>query len=183
MRSTVLVVMVLVAAASRLLPHPPNISPVGALALFGGACFVRRRTAFLVPLAAMLLSDLAIGLLRGDLRQGFHSLLPVVYFSFTLVVGVGFLLRGRRQVVSVTAATLAGSVIFFVVTNFGVWALGSFYPKTWEGLAACYTAAIPFFHNTLIGDALYSFVLFGGLAVLERSWPAVRESGLAAAAG
>jgi hypothetical protein len=80
-RFVVLVGMILAAAASRLIPHPPNFAPIGALALFGGACFSSKRAAFLVPLAAMLLSDLAIGLLRGDLSLRFHGLIPVVYGS------------------------------------------------------------------------------------------------------
>jgi hypothetical protein len=114
-RFLVLVALTLAAAASRLIPHPPNFAPIGALALFGGACFVDRRSAFLVPLAAMFLSDLAIG--------GLHPLIPVVYGAFALIVCLGFSLRRRRRVVPIAAATLASSLLFFVVTNFGVWAL------------------------------------------------------------
>ncbi len=171
--------MILAAAASRLIPHPPNFAPIGAMALFGGACFADRRVAFAVPLAAMSLSDLVIGLLSGDLFLGLHRLIPVVYGSFTLSVCLGFWLRTRRTVMPIAGATLAGSVLFFVVTNFSVWALGSSYPKTWEGLVACYVAAIPFFHNTLLGDAVYSAALFGGLALAEKGIPALREPALA----
>jgi hypothetical protein len=179
LRFLFLVGMILAAAASRLIPHPPNFAPIGAMALFGGACFADKRQAFLVPLAAMFVSDLAIGLLSGDLSLGLHGLIPVVYGSFVLIVCLGFLLRGRRKVVPIAGAALASSVLFFVLTNFGVWALGSFYPKTWEGLVACYVAAIPFFHNTLLGDAVYATVLFGGLALAEKSFPALREPVLA----
>jgi hypothetical protein len=175
-RFVVLTGMILAAAASRLIPHPPNFSPIGALALFGGACFPSKRTAFLVPLAAMLVSDLAIGLLRGDLSLGFHGLIPVVYGSFALIVCLGFWLRRRRNAMPIAGAALASSIIFFVLTNFGVWAFGSWYPKTWEGLVGCYVAAIPFFHNTLLGDAFYVSVLFGGLALAEKRWPVLRES-------
>lgn len=178
-RLVVLVAMILAAAASRLIPHPPNFAPIGAMALFGGACFASKRVAFLVPLAAMLVSDLAIGLLSGDLSLGFHRLIPVVYGSFALIVCLGFLLRRRRSLFPVAGAALASSILFFVLTNFGVWALGSWYPKTWEGLVACYVAAIPFFHNTLLGDAVYTTVLFGGLALAERGWPVLREPRLA----
>lgn len=174
-RLVVLVAMILAAAASRLIPHPPNFTPIGAMALFGGACFASKRVAFLVPLAAMLVSDLAIGLLRGDLSLGFHRLIPVVYGSFALIVCLGFLLRRRRSLVPVAGAALASSVLFFVLTNFGVWALGSWYPKTWDGLVACYVAAIPFFHNTFLGDVGYVSVLFGGLALAEKGWPVLRE--------
>ena len=179
LRFLVLVGMILAAAASRLIPHPPNFAPIGAMALFGGACFAHRRAAFVVPLAAMFLSDLAIGLLSGNLSLGLHRLIPVVYGSFALIVCLGFWLRSRRTVLPIAGATLAGSVLFFVLTNFGVWALGSLYPNTWEGLVACYVAAIPFFHNTLLGDAVYSTALFGGLALAEKGLPALREPVLA----
>lgn len=179
-RYVVLVGLILAAAASRLLPHPPNFAPIGALALFGGACFASKRLAFLVPLAAMLLSDLAIGLFSGDLSLGLHGLIPVVYGGFALSVCIGFWLRRRRNAVTIAGAALASSVTFFVLTNFGVWALGSWYPKTWDGLVACYVAAIPFFHNTLLGDAVYVTVLFGGLAIAEHRWPVVREPEIAA---
>lgn len=179
-RFVVLAVLILAAAASRLLPHPPNFTPIAAMALFGGACFASRRTAFLVPFAAMLLSDLAIGLTRGDLSLGLHPLLPVVYGSFALSVCLGFWLRGARTFARVAGATLAGSILFFVVTNFGVWALGTWYPRTWDGLIACYVAAIPFFRNTLLGDVFYSAVLFGSLTLAERRFPALRGPAAAA---
>jgi len=179
LRFLVLAGMILGAAASRLIPHPPNFAPIGAMALFGGACFAHRGAAFLVPLVAMFLSDLGIGLLSGDLSLGLHRLVPVVYGSFALIVCVGFWLRTRRSVASVAAATLTSSVLFFIVTNFGIWAFGSWYPKTWQGLVACYVAAVPYFRNTLLGDAVYATALFGGLALAERSFPALRERALA----
>jgi len=174
-RFTVLVTMTLAAAASRLIPHPPNFTPIGALALFGGACFATKRTAFVVPLTAMVLSDLAIGLVSGDLSLGLHPLLPVVYSSFALIVCLGFWLRPRRRPVLIAGAALAGSLLFFVLTNWGVWAFGSLYPRTWAGLAACYVAAIPFFRNTVLGDLVYTTALFGGLALAERGFLRVRE--------
>ncbi|MDR7554013.1 MAG: DUF6580 family putative transport protein [Armatimonadota bacterium] len=154
------------AAATRLLPHPPNVTPIAAMALFGGAHLADRRLALLVPLAAMLASDLVLGL---------HALLPVVYGAFALIVWIGTRLAGRITPMRVAAATLAGSLLFFVVTNFGVWALGGLYPRTAAGLVAAYVAAIPFFRNTLLGDAAYALLLFGGYALLAR--------GLAAAQG
>lgn len=167
--------LILLAAFSRLIPHPPNFAPIGAMALFGGAAFADRRLAFVVPLAAMFLSDLAIGIRSGDLSLGMHRLIPVVYGSFALIVCLGFWLRRRRTLVPIAGASLAGSLVFFVLTNFGVWALGSSYPKTWEGLVACYVAGIPFFHNTLLGDAFYNTLLFGGLALAEYRFPVLRE--------
>lgn len=175
LRFLVLVGMILTAAASRVIPHPPNFAPIGAMALFGGSCFADRRAALVVPLMAMFLSDLAIGFLSGNLSFGLHRFIPVVYGSFALIVCLGFWLRTRRTIVPIAGATVASSVLFFVLTNFGVWAVGSLYPKTWDGLVACYVAAIPFLHNTLFGDALYSAVLFGGLALAEKGLPVLRE--------
>lgn len=175
LRFLVLVGMILATAASRLIPHPPNFAPIGAMALFAGACFANRRAAFVVPLAAMCLSDLAIGLLSGNLSLGLHRLIPVVYGSFALIVCLGFWLRRRRKIAPIAGATSASSILFFVLTNLVVWALGSWYPKTWEGLVACYVAAIPFFHNTLLGDAVCATVLFGGLALAEKGYLSLRE--------
>ena len=164
--------MILAAAATRLLPHPPNFSPVAALALFGGASFASKRAAFLVPLAAMFLSDLVLGL---------HSLIPVVYGSFALITCLGLWLRQRQSISRIAGAAVVGALLFFVLTNFGVWALENLYPKTWAGFADCYVAAIPFFCNTLVSNLLYSALLFGGLALAERRWPMLAETAPAAA--
>jgi len=157
------VAMIAAAAAARLLPHPPNVTPLAAIALFSGACLPGRRRPFVIPLAALFLSDLVIGL---------HDQMPVVYGSFALIVLLGRLLRARRRALPIAAATLCGSVLFFAATNFGVWAFGSLYPRTFEGLLACYIAALPFFGRTLLGDTFFSAALFGGLALAERISPA-----------
>lgn len=169
-RLSVLVLLILAAAATRLIPHPPNLASIAAVALFGGAYLSDKRLAFLVPLAALFLSDLVLGLYRH---------MEVVYGSFALVVGLGLLLRRRRTPLRIAGAALASSALFFVSTNFGVWAFGKLYPKTAAGLLTCYAAAIPFFQNTLMGDALYTTVLFGGFALAERLFPALREPALA----
>jgi hypothetical protein len=158
-RLALLITMVFGAAAIRLLPHPPNLTPIAAMALFGGAYFADTRLAFLVPLVALFLSDIVMGL---------YNQIPVVYGSFALIVCLGFWLQKRRTWLRITAATLASSVLFFITTNFGVWAFGSLYPKTTEGLLACSVAAIPFFRHTLVGDSLYAAALFGGFALIER---------------
>ena len=163
----VMLAVIAAAAASRLLPHPPNFAPVAAMALFGGAHFADRRLAFVLPLAVMFLSDLLLG---------WHSLIPVVYGTFVLITIVGLQLRKRRTVGSVAVAAVSSSVLFFVVTNFAVWAQGSLYPRTLAGLMAAYVAAIPFFRNTLAGDLSYTTVLFGGFALLVWIFPALRES-------
>ena len=164
-RFTLLTGLVLCAALSRLIPHPPNFSPIAALALFGGAQFPDKRLAFAVPLGAMFLSDLVIGL---------HPLIPVIYGCFALITCLGFALRRRQSVWRIGAAALTGSLLFFLTTNFGVWAFGSFYPKTITGLLECYVAAIPFFQNTLAGDICYAAILFGGLRATEWRWAMFR---------
>jgi hypothetical protein len=158
--------LILAAAVSRLIPHPPNFAPVAALALFGGAYFSDKRLAFLVPMAALFLSDLVLGL---------YGHMEVVYGSFALVVCIGLWLQRRRSAARIAAAALASSILFFILTNFGVWAFGSLYPKTAAGLLTCYTAAIPFFQNTLLGDAVYTAALFGSFALAERTFPVLRE--------
>ncbi len=165
-RVAAIAVTILTAAASRLLPHPPNFTPIAAMALLGGAYLPDKRVAFALPLAALFLSDLVLGL---------HSGMWAVYGSFILVVCLGFALRRSRSPLRIAGTTLASSVLFFALTNLAAWASGSMYPKTAAGLAACYTAAIPFFRNTLAGDAFYTALLFGGFALAQRGWPVLRE--------
>ena len=166
--------MVVLAALTRLAPHPPNVTPIAAMALFGGAYFRDWKIAFLLPLAAMLLSDLVLGF--GVYGMASMKSEPVVYLCMLLTVGIGRLIRIRRSATKIAFATLASSLIFYFVTNFAVWTFDSLYPKTWDGLSACYTAAIPFFRNSLIGDIFFAVVLFGGFAVLERFWVSLREA-------
>jgi hypothetical protein len=167
-RTLVITAMVLVAAAIRLAPHPMNFSPIGALALFGGAYFSSKRRALIVPFLSLII---------GDAITGFHPLIPFVYASFLVSVAIGFWLRRKRSATRIGAATLVGAMQFFLVTNFAMWASSlSSYPKTASGLAACYIAGIPLFWNTLAGDAFYVALLFGGMALAERKFPALRES-------
>ena len=169
-RFVTLVGMTLTAAATRLLPHPPNLTPIAAMALFGGAHFAGPIAAFAVPLSAMLLSDLLLGF-------GLHPVMPFVYGSFAFTVCLGRWLRSRRSPLAVGMAALSGSLVFFVVTNLGVWLVGDLYPRTLDGLVTCYIAAIPFFWNTLAGDAFYAGVLFGGFALAQRQFSALDERG------
>ena len=164
-RSATVIAMMLAAALSRLVPHPPNLTSVAAVALFGGAYLADKRLAFLVPLGALFLSDLILGS---------YQHMEVVYASFALIVCIGLWLRQRPTIFRVAGAALAGSVLFFLITNFGVWCFQSLYPHTLDGLIACYVAAIPFFRNTLLGDLLYTAVLFGGFALLEMRFSALR---------
>lgn len=170
-RLTTLIGMVALAAMSRLIPHPYNFTPVAGMALFGGAKFDDKRMAFLVPLLALLLSDTVLGFYKG---------MPVVYLSFALIVCIGIYLKSRCSARNVLLAAFSGSILFYVVTNFFVWAGGGLYPMTPAGLAACYITAIPFFGRTIAGDLVYSGVLFGGLAWVENVYPMLRQAGIPA---
>jgi hypothetical protein len=152
-RRLILLVSVIAAAAlMRVLPHPPNVSPIAAMALFGGAQLADRRLAYLVPLSAMLLSDLILG---------FHGQMWLVYGCFAAMVWLGTRIADRQRVLPVVGATLAGSAFFFLVTNLGVWAFDGLYPRTWDGLVSCYVAALPFLQNSLLGNLCYVALLFG----------------------
>lgn len=152
--SSVFVVLglIVLAAASRLLPHPPNVSPIAAIALLGGASLTLPWS-FAIPAAAMLLSDLVIG---------FDSV-PVtlsVYGSFFATVLLGSWLRGRPRPWRLLGASLAGSILFYLVTNAAVWWFSGMYPRTPDGLMLSYFYALPFFRNTLVGDLAYTVSLF-----------------------
>jgi hypothetical protein len=153
------------AAALRLVPHPPNLSPIDAMALFSGAYLGRRGIAFVAPLAALLLSDAVLGFYHG---------MATVYATVALIVVIGWWLSLRRTPLRIGGAAIMSSVLFFVITNFGMWLFSGFYPVTYAGLVACYTAAIPFFQNTIAGDLFYATLLFGGFALAERLMPRLR---------
>jgi hypothetical protein len=165
-RTLLALALILLAAGLRIAPHPWNFTPVGAMALFSGALLKDRRLAFLFPLVALFV---------GDIFIGFHKLLPIVYASFLVNVAIGLWLRDRRSIARISLATLLGTIQFFLVTNFSVWRFLNSYPKTASGLAACYLAGIPFFWNTLAGDAFYAALLFSSFALAERFLPSLRE--------
>jgi uncharacterized protein DUF6580 len=166
-RTFFLLALIAGAAASRLLPHPPNVSPIASLALLGGAT-LPVFWSFAIPLSAMFLSDLVVG---------FDSIgvTVSVYGSFLLTVFVGRLLRQRTSPGSVLSASLGSSVLFYLVTNAAVWAFSDLYPQTADGLALSYFYALPFFRNTLFGDLAYSTALFGAFFVLPRLAPSLRQ--------
>jgi hypothetical protein len=163
--SVLIAAMILFAAIIRIVPHPWNLAPVGAMALFSGVAIRNRWVAFLFPLA---------GLLAGDFFVGFHVLMPVVYASFLISVAIGFWLRDNRTMLRLGGVVLLGAAQFFLITNFGVWMFLHSYPKTLAGLGACYVAGLPFFWNTLAGDTFFSGLLFGALYLAERAFPSIR---------
>lgn len=154
-------------AMFRLLPHPPNVSPVAAMALFGGAYFSDKRVAFLVPFLALLLSDLILGL---------HDTMVYVYAGFGLTVVIGFWISKNLNISRIALAAVGSSVLFFIITNFGAWFTSGLYPMTIDGLMQAYVAAIPFFQNSLLGNLVFTALLFGGYAALQRNVPALVDN-------
>lgn len=162
----VVTLMVFAAAFVRLLPHPPNFAPIAAMALFGGAYFNKKSFAFAIPLLAMFVTDAIIG---------FYSYAWMVYISFALIVVLGIVMLKKVSVKNVVLASVTASISFFVITNFGVWMLGTLYPKTAAGLMESYIAAIPFFQNSLIGDLFFSGVMFGVYELVKHKVPALQK--------
>jgi hypothetical protein len=170
-----IVSMVLAAAFSRLIPHWPNFTAVAAIALFGGARFSNRIVAFIIPLAALFLTDLILG---------FHSTMIPVYVAFSITVALGMTLRNKTSVLGVSMMAVSASVIFFLITNFGSWLTMPMYAKDGSGLMMAYLNGLAFFHNgsmgispflnTLLGDLFFSGLLFGSWAWASRRIPLLK---------
>lgn len=149
------IALVVFGVVMRLLPHPANLAPVGAIALFGGAV-LPRKLGWWLPLAVMIISDLFLGTYNGIL---------FTWAGFLLVSLFGMSLRGQSNWIRVPIGALGSAVIFFIVSNFGVWTQGQMYAHTWAGLVQCYEMALPFFRNTFFGDFVYGWLLFGAFAL------------------
>jgi len=135
---------------SRLIVHSPNFTPVIAVALFGGV-YLNRKYAILLPLALMMISDMFLGFYDGILYT---------WFSVILIAAIGLWIKKNKSSTSIFSGSLASALLFFIISNFGVWATG-YYGYTAQGFWNCYIAAIPFFRNTLVSTLVYSAVLFG----------------------
>lgn len=153
---------IVAAALSRLLPHLPNFTPIAAIGLFASAFLYNRKLAIFISLFAMLLSDFFIG---------FHNSMVWVYGAFILIILGGSYLKNNVSIINVVLASLISSIVFFVVTNFGVWVGSGMYTIDLKGFTQCYSMAIPFFSNTLMGDLFYCTILFGGYISIKQSFP------------
>jgi hypothetical protein len=173
-RALTLATMIVAAAATRIFPHPWNFTAVGAMCLFGGAYFRRPTAAFVVPMIALLVSDLVLASTRYDFSLFGYPSVWLSYGLFALTVVLGMLVRGGVTFVKVTGLAIGASVMFFLVSNLFAWIEGhGGYPYTPAGLLECYVAAIPFARNMLLANLFYSGVLFGGYELLARGWPAL----------
>lgn len=160
---------ILIAAFSRLIPHPPNFTSINAAALFSAFHLANPIQSFCAIFLAMLLGDLAIG---------FHSTMPFVYLSFGIVVLMGYHLKNAKSIKQLPVYLLSSSLIFFIIANFGVWFMGSLYPKTLEGLHLCYLAALPFLLNQILGDLVFGALLFGCFVITEKHVPVIQRQTL-----
>ncbi len=160
--------VIFVAAISRLLPHLPNVTPIAAIALFGGTYINRKSLAFILPLIALFISDLFIG---------FYPEMYAIYLSFALTVGIGFILRKKTNIATTITASLASSIIFFMLSNFAVW-LSPVYAYTMDvkGLTLCYEMALPFFRNELIGTLAYNVLFFGAFYLAKQRFTVLAKS-------
>ena len=150
-----LLVALAIALAGRLIPHPPNFAPIGALALFAGIYLSQKnKWALLLPLAALFLTDLAIGFYDT-------KLMLLVYGSFLFYGVFGLLIKDKKSFGTIALATLAGSFLFYLATNFGVWAFSPMYAPTLDGLMLSYTMGLPFLKYTLLGDLFFVGMFVG----------------------
>jgi riboflavin transporter FmnP len=145
------IIFIVLAVILRLISHMPNVAPIAAMALFGGT-YLNKKYALIVPLVSMFISDIFLG---------FHASMPMVYGSFFITGFIGLWLRNHKTMGTVIGASLASSVLFFLLTNFNFWYAMPLYPKTFAGMIEAYVAAIPFFRNTVLGDLCYTSLFFG----------------------
>ena len=162
----ILVVLITLGVAGRLLPHPPNFTPMAAIALFAGFIFVKRYMAVVAVVAAMLLTDyFAFGYLSPDWFAS--KSMMVVYLALLFPIVFRGFLQKKLGILRIAGAALASSTVFFVATNLAVWAFSPMYEKTFTGIVLCYTMAIPFFQNTIAGDMMWSGIIFGSYFALR----------------
>lgn len=151
--------LILLGVVSRLVPHPWNTTPLMAISIFAGT-YLSKRWGILLPLITVIASDAILG---------WHSTMAFSWLAFTLTGMLAWWIRPNPSAGRIFAASIAGSLIFFFVTNFGVWAVGGLYAHTQQGLQACFIAGIPFYRNTLVGDLVFTAVFFGAYALLLRA--------------
>lgn len=153
-KQLIIILFMVVAVLFRLFPHLPNFTPITAIALFGGVYLQNKKMAYIAPLTIMALSDLYLG---------FYTISIFVYSAFIMVSYIGTQIK-KPTLLSIFLSSLS----FFIITNFGVWLIG--YPKTWAGIVECYTMALPFFRNSLLGDFFYAGLMMYGFSYVQRKY-------------
>ena len=147
------IVVVALLVASRLVKHPFNFSPIIAVSIFAGF-YLKKYWAVALPLVAMVISDYFIGFYDWQIMAS-------VYLSIALAFLIGRFLVKHKKWYNIIFSAVTSSILFFLITNFAVWAFFDWYPHTWSGLISNFTLAIPFFRNSFIGDLVYTSALFG----------------------
>ncbi len=159
--------LVLLAALTRLIDHPANFTPIMAIAIFSGTYIQDKKFAILIPITAMIISDLFLG---------FYTISIFVYLSLILGVLIGKLIQNRVKFTNIILSLFAGSMIFFIITNFASWLLDPMYqPLSFESLQRCYYLAIPFYRNAIFGDIFYGLVLFSAYNLSYKYLPVFNE--------
>ena len=158
-QTLIAIIFVLIGVSLRLLPHPPNFAPILAIALFGGV-YLSRKIALILPIVAMVISDIFIGYYE-------FSLMFSVYGSFLLCVILGFWLKRHKKWYTIGGSAIISAILFFLITNFAVWVFTPWYAKTLSGILQCYLMALPFFKNTLLGNLFYVSCFFGAYEIVK----------------
>ena len=179
LQTGVLSIIILLAAFTRIMPHPPNFSPMAAIGLFGAAHFAKKWQAFFIPLIGICVSDLVINNYVYSSSSSnfvwFYSGFYWQYISYILIIFAGLFIFNRGiSLTKMFGGMISSSGIFFLVSNFGVWAGGTMYPKNFGGLITCYAAGVPFIHNTIISDVLFTTVLFGTYYLLQVEYSSLK---------
>lgn len=151
------IALILLGIMMRFIPHVPNFTPVVAIALFSGF-YLNKKYAVLVPLSLMIVTDIFLG---------FHNVMFFTWGSLILIVALGLIQKKRKSVLTIAGSSIASAILFFAITNFGVW-LGGWYSYTLKGLVDCYVMAIPFFRTTLFSTLIYSAVLFSAYELIAK---------------
>ena len=138
-------------ALGRIIPHPPNFTPILATAIYTPYIVNDKWIAVLIPLSAMFIADIIIG---------FHPYMLWVYGAIGLSTLISsWSMRFNKKYIQLGVMAILSSILFFIITNFAVWAIWDYYPKTIDGLIICYIKAIPFFQNTLLGTIIYTAII------------------------
>ena len=157
-KTLIILLIILIGAFSRIIPHPPNFTAIGAISILGGLYFNKKYLAFFTPIMAMFLSDIILG----------HTPIISVYIAFLTIIPLGIKIRENLTYSSIFKISIYASILFFVITNFTSWLYNPIYPQNLSGLIMSYTAGIPFFANTLLGNLFFCFSLFGLYEIISK---------------
>ena len=175
-QSLVVSLLIIILAFSRLIPHIPNFSPLGAICLFGAANFHRKWQAFFIPIFATWIGDLYLN--NYVYNQGqedfiwFYQGFYWQYMSYVIIALLGLILfKNKINASKILGGAIGASLLFFFISNLGVWTIGKMYPKSFSGLINCYIAGLPFIKGTLIGNLFYTPIMFYSYFMLQDKFP------------